>query len=86
MYCILYNVSIPDGSETRKLDVGIPNGSETRKLKSILFLYSRSFSHLPGLLRAELNEWSSAEEEAEHVGHHVVDHHHQDGQDEPDQS
>jgi hypothetical protein len=39
----------------------------------------------PGLLGAQLDERGLAEEESEHVGHDVVDDHHQDGQDEPDE-
>ena len=34
--------------------------------------------YLPGFLRAELDEGGSAEKKAKHVGHHVIDHHHQD--------
>jgi len=43
-------------------------------------------SHLPGFLGAELDERRSAEEESKHVSHDVIDHHHQDWQDEPDQA
>ena len=42
--------------------------------------------YLPGFLGAKLDEWSTAHEESEHVRHHVIDHHHQDWHDEPDQS
>jgi hypothetical protein len=38
----------------------------------------------PGLLWAQLDQWSFTEEEAEHVGHDVVADDHHDGDDEPD--
>ena len=41
---------------------------------------------LPGLLGAELDERGAAEEEAEHVGHHVVQYDHHDRDDEPNQA
>ena len=40
---------------------------------------------LPRLLGAELDEARPPHEEAEHVGHDVVDDHHHDGHDEPDE-
>ena len=39
---------------------------------------------LPCLLWTELDEWSPAHGEAEHVGRDVVSDHHHDWQDEPD--
>ena len=41
---------------------------------------------LPGLLGAELDERGPAHEEAEEVRHDVVDDHHHDGHDEPNES
>ena len=41
---------------------------------------------LPRLLGAELDEPRLAHEEAEHVGHDVVDHDHHDGQNVPDEA
>lgn len=40
----------------------------------------------PGLLGRQLNERRFAEEEAENVRHHIVDHYHRDGHDEPNQA
>lgn len=41
---------------------------------------------LPGLLWAQLDERSPSHEEAPHVGHDIVDDHHHDGHDEPDEA
>ena len=41
---------------------------------------------LPGLLWTELDERSSAHEEAKHVGHDVIDDDHHDRHDEPDET
>ena len=43
-------------------------------------------TYLPCLLGAELDERGAAHEEPKHVGHHVVNHHHQDRHNEPDQA
>ncbi len=43
-------------------------------------------TYLPGFLGAELDERRPTQEESEHVGHDVIDHHHQDRKDEPDQT
>jgi hypothetical protein len=38
--------------------------------------YKRRCAYLPGFLGAELDERRPAQEESEHVGHDVIDHHH----------
>ena len=45
---------------------------------------SSSDESFPGLLRAEFNKWSSAHEEAKHVGHDVIDDNHHYRHNEPD--
>ena len=45
-----------------------------------------AYEPLPGLLGADLDEGSAAHKEAEHVGHNVVDDHHHEGHDEPDET
>ena len=39
----------------------------------------------PGFLRTQLDQGGASHGEAEHVGHDVVDDHHHDGHDEPDE-
>ena len=39
----------------------------------------------PGFLRTQLDQGGAPHGEAEHVGHDVVDDHHHDGHDEPDE-
>ena len=48
--------------------------------------YSSTDESFPSLLRAELDQWSFAKEKAKHVGHDVIDHHHHDGHNEPDEA
>ena len=40
----------------------------------------------PSLLRAKLDQRSSAHEEAKHVGHDIINDDHHDGKDEPDET
>ena len=47
---------------------------------------SASNESFPGLLRAEFDKWSSAHEEAKHVGHDVINDDHHDWHNEPDQA
>ena len=46
---------------------------------------STSDEAFPSLLWTQLDQWSAAHREAKHVGHDVVDDHHHDGHDEPDE-
>jgi hypothetical protein len=64
-------------ASTRKVGLGSESGSAKLHLQPQKVIIKKC-AYLPGFLGAELDERRPAQEESKHVGHDVIDHHHQD--------